>query len=42
MYSTEEIIKELEREIKMRKEVFEKWVLQRNNLLHLDMDSVIE
>ena len=28
MYSTEEIIKELEREIKMRKEVFEKWVLQ--------------
>lgn len=28
MYSTEEIIKELEREIKMRKEVFGRWVLQ--------------
>lgn len=28
MFSTEEIIKELQREIKMRKEVFGKWVLQ--------------
>lgn len=28
MYSTEEIIKEIEREIKMRKEVFGRWVLQ--------------
>lgn len=28
MYSIEEIIKELEREIKMRKEVFGRWVLQ--------------
>ena len=28
MFSTSEIIKELEREIKMRKEVFGRWVLQ--------------
>lgn len=28
MFSTIEIIKELEREIKMRKEVFGRWVLQ--------------
>lgn len=28
MFSIDEIIKELEREIKMRKEVFGRWVLQ--------------